>query len=70
MGDVALFDPFLRAKQQAMAAGVPVRAAVEEVKAHQRRGSDGLTVVGKLRVLAWNRQKGMPMPDPTPPEAA
>ncbi len=70
MCDVYLFQPFQSAKQQAQRAGVPVQDAIAAVRQHQKRGNDGQQIAGKLRVLAWNRKHGLPMPDPTPPEAA
>lgn len=69
MCDVYLFRPFQSAKEQAQRAGVPVQDAIAAVRRHQQRGNDGQQVAGKLRVLAWDRERGLPMPSPGP-EAA
>lgn len=70
MCDVYLFRPFQSAKEQALRAGVPVQDAIAAVRAHQKRGVDGQQIAGKLRVMAWNRERGLPMPSPDGPEAA
>lgn len=62
MCEVYMFAPFKAAREQAQRAGEPVAEAVAAVKSEQRQGREGREIAGRLRVVAWNRQWGLPMP--------
>lgn len=56
------FRPFQGAVKQARRAGVSRQRAVAAVRAAQLAGRPGHDVVGQLRVLAWNVERGGPTP--------
>ena len=62
MCELFMFAPFKAAREQAIKAGVPVAEAMGQVRDEQRQGREGREIAGRLRVVAWNRQWGLPMP--------
>lgn len=53
---------FQGAVKQAKRAGVSRQKAVAEVRAEQLAGRMGHEVAGRLRVMAWNAERGGPTP--------